>query len=1095
MQMPYSAKQCLTVVLVGLVWWTAGGVHPLRAQDESSEAAIAKYADAANFQTNGAMELAVEAWQEFLDQYPEDPLAPKAAHYLGVCLMQKEPADYRAAAEAFARALKHSEYDLREESLANRGWCLYAASGEGVDPGQRRDAELLEATIATFKRLAQEFPKSEFLDQAYFFSGEAAYGLGNARRAIVFYDSLLRLPKASESPLRCDALYARGVAQEELKAYDDAIRSYQRLLDDCGQDDASLAQEVRVRMGDLLILQQKNDAAAEVLAKAADEGGENAAYARFRQAFALAQANRSAQAAEVYEQVIAQHPDSRYAAAAILASAQSSYIAGDIDTARRRFEQVLAGDSLAESTEAAHWLVQIALREDDAAAAERIAAAQLQRGAEGPYALNLKLDRAEAMSLIPEKAAESLDLFAAVYREDPSSPLAPRALYNAAFAALQSGKLQRAVDLAGEFLKRFAQDPLAPDVRYIDAEAKLLAGRHADSAAAYQRLLDSAADNPQRSVWALRGITAAYLARQYDQAIQLAEAQQASLDTDLQRAEASFLIGASQLFSDAPEQAIAALQSSRQLAPQWTKGDEALLLLGQAQQAAGDSDAAEATWRQLIEQYPQRRMADQALFRIGQQAAGNEDYDAAVAAYSKILQRDNDPGLIPYALYNKGWSLLQQDKPDEARPLLKRMLDQYEQHPLREQTQLAYGVTLRKMEQMDPAEQQLREIIDGNAEGNALGHALYELAQLELQRERPAQAAEVLQRLVQQVPDYDAMERVLYDLAWALKESGKRDQAVEYFEQLIERYPEHPLAAEANYFIAEQHYAAEDWQAAANFFGRAAALTEDPELAEKGLYNQGWSLYRIPDYEAAEAVFRQQASEHPQGNLVLDALLMTGESRFKLDRYEAAMEYFRAARQRIEAADENADKITDPDQQQIRELVYLHGGQSLGQLEQWEQSIQWLDALRERFPNSDYLPQVFFQTAYAHQQLGQEERALQLYAQVAGKYRDETAARSRFMMGEVYFGRRELAKAIPEFQRVMYGFGAEKAPPGIKNWQAKSGYEAGRCAELLIQSTSGSRRENAIKYARQFFGYVVEKHPQHELAPKAQERLQVLRRL
>jgi TolA-binding protein len=138
---------------------------------------------------------------------------------------------------------------------------------------------------------------------------------------------------------------------------------------------------------------------------------------------------------------------------------------------------------------------------------------------------------------------------------------------------------------------------------------------------------------------------------------------------------------------------------------------------------------------------------------------------------------------------------------------------------------------------------------------------------------------------------------------------------------------------------------------------------------------------------------------------------------------------------------------------------------------------------------------VFFQTAFAHQQLGNDEEALKLYGQVAGKYRDETAARSRFMMGEVYFARRDLAKAIPEFQRVMYGFGADKAPDGIKNWQAKSGYEAGRCAELLIQSTDGARKQNAIKYARQFFGFVVEKHPQHELAGKAQERLEVLKRL
>jgi hypothetical protein len=72
----------------------------------------------------------------------------------------------------------------------------------------------------------------------------------------------------------------------------------------------------------------------------------------------------------------------------------------------------------------------------------------------------------------------------------------------------------------------------------------------------------------------------------------------------------------------------------------------------------------------------------------------------------------------------------------------------------------------------------------------------------------------------------------------------------------------------------------------------------------------------------------------------------------------------------------------------------------------------------------------------------------------------------------------------------MYGFGAEKAPDAIKNWQAKSGFEAGRCAELLMQSAkTAAAKLKAEKYARTFYQYVTTKHPAHELATKAQSRL------
>ena len=99
------------------------------------------------------------------------------------------------------------------------------------------------------------------------------------------------------------------------------------------------------------------------------------------------------------------------------------------------------------------------------------------------------------------------------------------------------------------------------------------------------------------------------------------------------------------------------------------------------------------------------------------------------------------------------------------------------------------------------------------------------------------------------------------------------------------------------------------------------------------------------------------------------------------------------------------------------------------------------------------------------------------------------------MMGEIYFAEKEFDKAIPEFQRVMFGFGAEKAPKRIKNWQAKSGFEAGRCSELLMQvAKTASGKQKSRQFATNFFTYVIQKHPDHELAAKSRERLEALKK-
>ncbi len=99
------------------------------------------------------------------------------------------------------------------------------------------------------------------------------------------------------------------------------------------------------------------------------------------------------------------------------------------------------------------------------------------------------------------------------------------------------------------------------------------------------------------------------------------------------------------------------------------------------------------------------------------------------------------------------------------------------------------------------------------------------------------------------------------------------------------------------------------------------------------------------------------------------------------------------------------------------------------------------------------------------------------------------------MMGEIYFTHKQHNEAIREFQRGMFGYGGEQAPAETKNWQAKSGYEAGRCAEVQITAADAAAKPKLIADAKRFYTFVVEKHPQHELAAEAKKRLDVLGKL
>jgi tetratricopeptide (TPR) repeat protein len=142
------------------------------------------------------------------------------------------------------------------------------------------------------------------------------------------------------------------------------------------------------------------------------------------------------------------------------------------------------------------------------------------------------------------------------------------------------------------------------------------------------------------------------------------------------------------------------------------------------------------------------------------------------------------------------------------------------------------------------------------------------------------------------------------------------------------------------------------------------------------------------------------------------------------------------------------------------------------------------------------LPEALYELGWARQNAGQADEALKDYEAAAAGSRDHVGARARFMMGELLFEQKKHDDALREFQRAMFGYGGDQAPAETKNWQAKSGYEAGRCAEVQVAAAKdAAAKQKLIADARRFYTFVAEKHASHELAGEAKKRLEALAKL
>jgi TolA-binding protein len=1036
--------------------------------------AVNVYSDAANFQNNGAFDLAAEEWEKFLKNYPQDPLAAKAQHYAGVCYLQLKQLD-KAAAAFDAVVKKFPDFDLLQDAYLNLGWCQYSLGGQQTEGAYAKAA-------ATFAELVKKFPDGKHTEQALFYAGEAEYNLGKKKEAIAAYDQLVK--KYPQGSLRSDALYALGVTHEESGQHEAAGQAYDLFLQEFPTH--ALANEVRMRKAEAVLLAGDFAAAGKMFGEVAKlEGFAAADHALYRQAFCLSKLDQFAEAAKLYARIPTEFPQSAYVADAAMSAGRCYYRVEQLSDAAPWFQKVIEG-SATSRVEAAHWLCRIYLRDQKPQQAIDLAKQVLPAAGDDPFAIHLEMDYADALYESDTSRPEAVTLYLKIATSHPQHELAAQALYNAAFGALELGRYDEGLKHAAAFLKAYPEQRLAPDVQYVAAECHLQLNEHPEAEKLYAQLVQSSADHPDRETWQVRLGLAIYLQKKYADAVAALEPLVGQLKIADNQAQAQFVLGVSRFYLDQFDGAVQALQASAKANPAWKQADETLLFLARALRRQDKTAEAIAVLAKLIADFPRSRLLDQAHYRYGEFSYAAEDYKTAIAQYAAVIAADAQSLFAPYAVYGTGWAQLKTKAYPEAVASFRNLLKNYPEHALVADTHLALGMSLRQAGELDEAIKAIDSYLTGSPTEPNKSDALYERGLAEVARKDFGKAAETFQQLVTANPQYAAADKVAYELAWAFKsvpEGAKKAESVAAFAVLVEKHPDSPLAAEANFHVGEAHYENAEYAEAAKAYTAAKQKSSPGELREKATYKLGWSLFQDKEYQQALDQFAEQATDQPQGDLAADALFMKAECLFRLEKYDEALPVYLATQQ---------VKLASPVSQV---LALLHGGQSALQTEKWAQAVALLSQIPEQHKDSPYLAEAYCELGRAKQNSGQEAEAVSDYEKAAELSRADVGARARFMVGELAFERKEFAEAIRHFQRVMFGYGGESATPEAKKWQAKAGFEAARCAEVQIKDAQGTARAELRKQAQQAYQYVIDKHPQDELVPQAKKRLDELANL
>ena len=176
---------------------------------------------------NGEYSTALTLFDEFLEQYPDHPLAERGRYTAGWCAYTEE--NYKRAAELFSRFFEQSA----DPDLQPVGIHMYGKSSAHL--------ENYEDAAFAFEYIYKNFPQAEYADDALFEYGKVLYSQERFEKSLEIFQRLYR--EYPESSLAEEGMYMRGelaYRQQDYVRARNAFYDYRALFPDGYLVDASL---------------------------------------------------------------------------------------------------------------------------------------------------------------------------------------------------------------------------------------------------------------------------------------------------------------------------------------------------------------------------------------------------------------------------------------------------------------------------------------------------------------------------------------------------------------------------------------------------------------------------------------------------------------------------------------------------------------------------------------------------------------------------------------------------------------------------------------------------------------------------------------
>ena len=186
---------------------------------------------------------------------------------------------------------------------------------------------------------------------------------------------------------------------------------------------------------------------------------------------------------------------------------------------------------------------------------------------------------------------------------------------------------------------------------------------------------------------------------------------------------------------------------------------------------------------------------------------------------------------------------------------------------------------------------------------------------------RKREAQEAFRTLFSEEPKSALADNALYEYANIFVEFEQPDQASEAYTILFEQYPESLFREQALFKRGEIFYAANRFQEAKEAFTQYRSLLPKGSAMDRTLFWEGMASYKLGQPYAALVLWERIIMEYPKSVIRSEALVQASTVLSEVGDYPAALRYLRQLREEY-PAEASSELIS----RRIRELELLQAG-------------------------------------------------------------------------------------------------------------------------------------------------------------------------